>query len=428
MEQSKFSTNASEDIDAQYNILGELDQFFVRIGVSSSTTTFSKSSACEHDHFPSFSEFALSKASISDLVQSQRKVDILASDVDLLFSDDDDDDDDDDDGSGDDWDDHENDDDSDGFGGRLADLSDKKKFCKPCDGKRSKKRQDLELREAAINRTKTFRLGNMTCKCAVSCVQKLTVAQVYRAQERFWGKNKEDFPSSKIRSKKMMQILAEGFHKPTKTFKFNLHDPVTHVFETICEAAMTTILFGPLEDSSVCTLTTAPRGWRTLKASILKAYVDNGQIPSTINDFASQSKLWKKLKAENKRNKREKCRQYISSYCKHNCESSVIEPGVKFLPFRSLKCFYEDYVLNLLVEYGNEQLKEHLACERTFGRALTEVNAENTKEKIRFMRSKGSFNSCEVCVTAAELLTKRRFSQTIRELIGTYRGCDKIEF
>jgi hypothetical protein len=409
MEQSKFSTSNAREVADQYALLTELNRFFDNIGYHSTTIDADKIEPSEQNTFPSFSEFALRECSMSTLVKSQRKVDALVYDDNINYSDDDSDDDSNDDSV----------DDSDGCGGYIDDvdgnIAQGGRVCKPSD-KQSKKKKDPSIRATVISRANAFHLGAMTCRCAVSCVQKLTLAQVRSAQERFWGSSKKDYPSSKKRSELMFEILRSGFHGPTKTFKFDIHDPIRHVFDKICETAMVTILFGPTEDSNVCTLTTAPRVWRTLKQNILKSSSDNGVISDAC--FATRCS---REKAANRNKKREYCRQYITTYSRHHCEASVIESGVKFLPFRSLKCFYDDYVLNLLVKHGVELLKDHLVSERTFGRALNEIN-KDSNEKIRFMRAKGSFNSCEVCVTAAELLTKRRFSQTIRELIGMYRG------
>jgi hypothetical protein len=112
------------------------------------------------------------------------------------------------------------------------------------------------------------------------------------------------------------------------------------------------------------------------------------------------------------------CVDYIRDYVQNNCEASVIEEGVKILPFRSLQAFYDDYVISWFLRLG-EDCHGKVAAIRTFGRAFSLNFPPNT---IRFLRNKGSFNHCEVCNTAADLLTTRRFSKVIRHLIGFYRG------
>ena len=378
--------------------LHELEIFFDRaFGPSSSTLFEGVCVESKAQIIPPFSKFVFENSSLDQLIQSQNQI------VEENFVLDDEDED------------EDNVSQSDSFAGDDT-VVHRSNVMKTSNGLGT---TDKLFKNKCISKLTLYDAGALSCKCATSnCMQKMTIGQAKHTQDLFWGNDKKIFPSTNKRRNKITNLLKEAYDPIKSTFSFRVYDPLSEKYDLICEHAMVTLLFGATEGTTVCNLTTAPRGWREIKHKIKTGSSKDIDIKDVVYD----SSHWAREKALRKRRKREYCEQYITSYCNNNCEASVLETGVKFLPFRSLNAFYSDYLLSLVLSEG-DRYKSKLASLRTFQRAFADIQSVLLKnhENIRFMRSKGSFNTCEVCTTAADLLTTRRFSRVIRDLIGQYR-------
>jgi len=429
MAQSKEALRAEEQV---YSLLSDMDRYFADIGCEISSHKFDCTGVTEEntDHdgstssFPvqKFSDFVLTKTSMTELISEQRNFDVNKSSnrenddnedddfVDFVFND------------------HRFDTDDDASISYSDDtISESSKQSITRCGRSLKKKQKKHLSDAnvkgkCIKALTVYQAGKMSCRCAHNCLQTISIGQATHAQENFWGKDEDTYPTSSARTVNMNTLLLNAYDGVTNSFKFKLFDPSRPNFAHICEPAIVTLLFGAVEKSVTCSLKTAPKGWRTCKNRILRTNGDQEALRHLADRFESMTQLYSRQKVANKRRKREGCVKYIKDYCANNCEASVLEVGVKYLPFRSTRSFYTDYLLSMVLQHGDRH-GSYVASLRTFERAFSDLQGQNIQEKILFSRSKGNFNVCEVCNAAADLLTTRRFSSAIRDLIGQYRKC-----
>jgi len=387
-----------DDIDVLCSQLGFDGNVFSASSSIYSSTDKSSSPTTTTMCSRNFSAYALKQFSLDQLTASQKELNGTKTMEDNVsvsseFASDDDDDDDDDD-----------DEDTDRCGKRRPQLS------------------DAQVKIKCLSTLSLSQAGGMTCSCATNCIPQLTLAQTKDIQKLFWGTRMNEYPSSNERTKKIEDLLLTSYNPAEKKFQFKAYDPLKQVTSLICESAIVTILFGATEASQNCSLNTAPRQWRTIKNKVKRSFLEgDGECttdPAVVEKWLLKSKQTRGLKIE-------RCTKYIQKYVNENCECSVIEPGIKFLPFRSLNAFYNDYLLSSLLSFGNDSgggdYRKTFESQRTFERAFNLFCKVNKESKIRFVRGKGSFNVCEVCTTAADLLTTRRFSRVIRDLIGQYR-------
>jgi hypothetical protein len=85
------------------------------------------------------------------------------------------------------------------------------------------------------------------------------------------------------------------------------------------------------------------------------------------------------------------------------------------IPHRDIKSYYDEYLIfcdSILIP------KDSMASYSTFVRAFNKFRKDVSNEyELRLLRCKGSFNTCEVCNNAAELLRKDKKYDGIRLLL-----------
>jgi hypothetical protein len=434
MAQSKEALQA-EGEKTIYSLLSDMDKYFADLGCEFSSHKFNRSGVTEEktDHggstssfpFPKFSDFVFTKTSMTELILEQGNFD-ENNGADNCDNDGNEDDDFDFDDIGSnkahsfDYDDDASISYSDDTVSESSTQSISESNIKCGRSSVQKHISDANLKAKCTNALTVYQAGKLSCKCAHNCLQTISIGQARHTQEAFWGKDDDTYPTSSTRTIKIHTLLQNAYDGVTRSFKFKVFDPVSYTFAHVCESAIVTLLFGAVAKSFTCSLKTAPRGWRACKNRILATNGGQEELRHLATSYENMSQVFSRQKVENKQRKRNGCIKYMKDYSANNCEASVLEAGVKYLPFRSIRSFYTDYVLSMVLLHGDRH-RSYVASLRTFERAFKDLQKQNVKEKILFSRSKGNFNVCEVCNAAADLLTTRRFSSTIRDLIGQYR-------
>ena len=93
-------------------------------------------------------------------------------------------------------------------------------------------------------------------------------------------------------------------------------------------------------------------------------------------------------------------------------DGAVKEANVRVLPYDSVSQIFHEYQAHSIV---NEDEKRLIACRETFRKAFA------AQTEVRLLGAKGSFQTCDICNVANELLRKTSFSREQRETIMTYK-------
>ena len=190
----------------------------------------------------------------------------------------------------------------------------------------------------------------------------------------------------------MKTILYDSYNKITSTYHFMIGKT-----QEVCELSF--LCLAGL--SFIHNNYRIPKQWTSIKSDIAKGY--------TKDDCTFHE-------PEPKSFKQDKCaafiQHYIENFCDHSAYSNMDD--VYILPFDSYKTFYQEYFVSATYE---ELDVDEIACYRTFCRAIATFET-----KIRLMRCKGNFSTCEVCNNAAYILrTNHKWSKEQRDIILKFR-------
>jgi hypothetical protein len=166
----------------------------------------------------------------------------------------------------------------------------------------------------------------------------------------------------------------------------------------VCEGALIALLGYGTTDLSEC-----PRQWRDVKREVM-----NGSVHAT-----------QELRAEGHERAApqfDHCKAFISDFM-FECDAmpTAGNEHVKVVPFISVSQFHDEFESHWKMSNGEGEDSD-IPSYSTFKLAYDSFGTD-----IRLMRCKGNFSTCELCINAAELLRKRRYSKAERQLILDYR-------
>lgn len=158
--------------------------------------------------------------------------------------------------------------------------------------------------------------------------------------------------------------------------------------------------------------------WDTQKNKVM-AYSGD---PSALADHEDVTKIFAQTKHSTEQHSKpqfEHVQQFVEYYAKTFADFSVDASGIscdddlKILPFEKISQLFEEYETFCTTNKDGQQ-----ASRTTFNRAYTTLKKEG---KIRLTRSKGSFQCCDICNNANDLLLSKHWKKNQRDLIAKYK-------
>lgn len=306
----------------------------------------------------------------------------------------------------------EGDEDEDGSDSEVLPLP----SCVPCasDSKRIRS-SDSALKNYAFDMPR-MSIGRCSSDCGFggNCVGQTTIDEMATMVIDFWDESDCEAPSSQTRRVKVLKILRSAFRPNDGTFQF-FAGCKEKDNRRVCEAGFL-ILLGISNSPNA---SKAPGQWKRMKK-----YVSSGKDAAGI-EYKSQSEE-KLMKAESKGNKMKSALTFIEYFAQEFGDTipgaegnEVIIPltiqnnnkllfhtlgggkNVYVAPFVDLRSFWEEYC----AYHAHQQTQpSDVAALSTFCAAF---NVLSETKGIKKLKAKGTFNTCEICNNASDLLKNK---------------------
>lgn len=254
---------------------------------------------------------------------------------------------------------------------------------------------------------------NSDCGFGGNCVGQTTIDEMAAMVIDFWDESDCEAPSSQTRRLKVLNILRSGFKANDGTFEFYAGCKEKDN-RRVCEAGFL-ILLGISNSPNA---SKAPGQWKRMKK-----YISSGKYAAGI-EYKSQAEE-KLMKAENKGNKMKSALTFIEYFAQEFGDTipgaegnEIIIPltitnnkllfhilgggkNVYVAPFVDLKSFWEEYC----AYHAHQQTPpSDVAALSTFCAAF---NVLSETKGIKKLKAKGTFNTCEICNNASDLLKNK---------------------
>jgi hypothetical protein len=255
---------------------------------------------------------------------------------------------------------------------------------------------------------------NSFCGFGGNCVGQTTIYEMAALVIDFWDESDCEAPSSQTRRLKVLKILRSAFKANDGTFQF-FAGCKEKDNRRVCEAGFL-ILLGISNSPNA---SKAPGQWKRMKK-----YISSGKDAAGI-EYKSQAEE-KLMKAESKGNKMKSALTFIEYFAQEFGDTipgaegnEVIIPltitnnnklmfhilgggkNVYVAPFVDLKSFWEEYC----AYHAHQQTPpSDVAALSTFCAAF---NVLSETKGIKKLKAKGTFNTCEICNNASDLLKNK---------------------
>jgi hypothetical protein len=231
----------------------------------------------------------------------------------------------------------------------------------------------------------------------------------------FWGSKFEDAPKTKERRQKQTELLLDAFERRTDSFHFRVPFNENDGYVDVCESAYVVALgrHGNMETNQITKV------WQDIKKRIREGTLDSTILSSAKSSRSMQD--YKKRHALGYIN-------FITNLFKNDDVEAKIQSeqtlgdtsplhgmeNVIILPYDNIPQFYREYVVHCT---SRGISPSYIAGLSTFRTAFSEV------KDIRFLGSKGSFNTCEICNNLSSLLknTRKKFSKDQLRIVQEFK-------
>jgi hypothetical protein len=263
---------------------------------------------------------------------------------------------------------------------------------------------------------------NKSCKFARKCLQRLPLGDIVALRSSFWGEMLEPAPKVNVRRQKQIDLLLEAYDKFEKMFRFlvpsTLNDSSNKSTE-VCESAYIVALGRHGNTDSINQVT---KTWRNIKKQIVAGTItsDNKVIISTsgrsMSDYKKRHAVSYIHFITNLYRDEETDKQSSKSCQSTMCDTSPFAgmENIHILPYDNLGQLHREY----LVHCSSRGIPPcYVAGLSTFRTAFEE------QKNIRFMGTKGSFNTCEICNNLSSLLknTCKKFTKEQLRIVQEFK-------
>jgi hypothetical protein len=243
----------------------------------------------------------------------------------------------------------------------------------------------------------------------------MTIGQIFQLRLDFWGDQYEDAPKDVVRRQKSIQLLKGAYNKQQKQFFFQI-DSSNGSSLSVCEASYLVALgrHGNMQANQVT------KTWQSIKNSIINETIDedktdvNNKSERTLQDYKKRHAAGYINFVINlfKNEDPEKKLQASQSFC----ETSPLEGMEKIivLPYDDMPQFHNEYVVHC---FSRNVPPNYIAGLSTFRSAFKD------QKDLRFLGSKGSFNTCEICNNLNNLLknTSKKFTKDQLRIVQEFK-------
>lgn len=272
---------------------------------------------------------------------------------------------------------------------------------------KTKKKDDKETKEYVLNYT-LMDYGQLRCgrDCAYGgkCAQVLSVASICKYRYKTWGRREETAPTAKERKQVYKELMASNYNQVNKEFSFYVYDDDSSNGSKrriqVCETG-----FIQIHGISFSTHSSkAPLQWKLAKQFIQNGEKDDPQEIKRIKSGRFKAKL-------------DTAKTWIEFNSVKIADTSpnASRADIFIVPYSDIKSYYYEFKSNCLLY---NFIPEDIPSIETFRRAF------NDCKNIRLLGCKGSFQTCEICNNANELMrnTKKKYSRKQIEIVRSYKS------
>jgi hypothetical protein len=245
-------------------------------------------------------------------------------------------------------------------------------------------------------------------------MNKIGLLSALKEIQHVWGKPEDKTRTTSGRKLVVYKKLSSAYHRSSTSVGNNIRVDVSYIFSLendpdvrVCEHSYLHTIVHPYS-----TL------WKRAKKLVTQEMSSGNHSTAMTKDQVQKLIESKKPVSEKRsRKKIDHAEKFILWYAKtYGSESpNADEEDLKIIPFEDLSQLANEYQMNC--KYENLHPQE-FAKKETFRKAWIELHKQ---KKVRLMRGKGTFPTCDICNNANDMLSStKKYTKAQREIIVSY--------